>query len=102
MFCSLKAPSLPVLQPLQDLGLVGVALVERLGLGFGDLLALYRKVLRDDLAHPLLDARQIIVRKTPVDLDIVEEAVLYRRAEGQLASWVQLPHCLRPRMRRGG
>src|SRR5919112_1260130 len=91
---------LTVLQPLQDLGLVGVALVERLGLGFGDLLALYRKVLRDDLAHPLLDARQIIVRKTPVDLDIVEEAVLYRRAEGQLAARIQLHYRLRHRMRR--
>src|ERR687897_1149179 len=35
---------------------------------------------RDDLTHPLLDARQVFIRESPVDLDVVEEAVLYRRA----------------------
>src|SRR5215208_1344422 len=90
---------LAVFQALDDLRLVGVVRVENLGLGFGDLLALYREIPRDDLAHPLLDARQILVRETTVDLDVVEEAVLYRRAEGQLAPWIELHDGLGHRMR---
>src|SRR5829696_915551 len=76
---------LRVLQPLDDLRLVRVVLVEGLGLRFRNLLAFDRQVPRDDLPHPLLDAWQIIVCETPVDLDVVEEAVLYRGAEGELA-----------------
>ena len=89
-----------VFEGLDDLHLVGVVLVEGLGLGLGDLLALDREVAGDDLAHPLLDARQILVREPPRHLDVVEEAVLYRRAERQLAARVQLHYGLRHGVRR--
>ena len=79
-----------VLEGLDDLRLVRVVLVEGLGLRLGDLLTLYREVARDDLAHPLLDARQILVRKPPRHLDVVEEAILYGRAKRQLAPGIEL------------
>src|SRR5918994_3867101 len=70
---------LTIFQTLDELRLVRVVLVEILGLGLGDILALYGKVPRNDLMHPLLDARQILVREASVYLDVVVEAVLYRR-----------------------
>src|SRR5688500_7666096 len=85
---------LTVFQPLDDLRLVRVIHVEVLGFGFGDLLPLYREVPRDDLTHPLLDARQILVREATRYLDIVVEAVLYWRAEGQFAARIELHYGL--------
>src|SRR5215204_6629024 len=75
-----------VFEVADDLPLVRVVLVQLLGLGFGDLLTLYRQVAPDHLAHLLLDARQIFVSDPAIDLDVVVEAVLYRWTYGQLAA----------------
>src|SRR5919107_493413 len=85
---------LTVFQPLDDLRLVRVIHVEILGVGLGDLFPLYREVPRDDLMHPLLDARQILVREATRYLDIVVKAVLYRRGEGPLATRIELHYGL--------
>jgi hypothetical protein len=91
---------LTVFQALYYLRLVMVIYVEVLSLGLGDFLALNREVPSDDLTHPLLDARQILIRKASRYLDVVEEAVFYRRANGQLAPRIELYDSLRHRVRR--
>ncbi len=68
-----------IFEVADDLQLVRVVLVETLGLLFRYLLALDREVPLDDLAHALLDARQVFVRYAASHLDVVEEAVLNRR-----------------------
>ena len=90
-----------VFEGFDDLRLVRVVLVEGLGRRLGDLLALYLQVAGDDLTHPLLDARQILVRQTPRHLDVVEEAILYWWTQGQLATRIQFHYSLRHRVRRG-
>src|SRR5215211_5773792 len=88
-----------VLQVVDDLQLVRVVPIEALGLGLRDLLALYGQVSLDDLAHPLLDTRQILVGDAPGYLDVVEEAVLYGGPDGELAARVELQDRLRHRVR---
>src|SRR5215211_628015 len=88
-----------VLQVVDDLQLVRVVPVEIFDFGLRDFLALYGQVSLDDLAHPLLDARQILVRDAPVDLDVVEEAVLYGWSDGELATRIELQYGLRHSMR---
>src|SRR5918997_300086 len=89
-----------VLEVADDLPLVRVVLVQLLGLGFGDLLTLYRQVATDHLAHLLLDARQVFDGDPAIDLDVVVEAVLYRWTYGQLAARIELHDGLRHRVRR--
>jgi hypothetical protein len=90
---------LTVFQALDYLRFVGVVYVEVLSFDLGDLLPLYREVPGDDLAHPLFYAWQILVRELSRYLDVVEEAVLYRRADCQLASWIEFYDGLRHRVR---
>src|SRR5215211_3987639 len=84
-----------------DLQLVRVVPVETFGLRLRNLLALYGEVSLDDLAHPLLDARQILVGDASGYLDVVEEAVLYGRPDGELAARIELQYRLRHSMRGG-
>src|ERR671910_3021422 len=86
---------LTVFQALDYLRFVVVIYIEVLGLGLGDLLALYREIPGDDLAHPLLDARQILVREASRYLDVVEEAVLYRRTRGSVSARIEFHDGLR-------
>ena len=60
------------------------------GLGLGPLLALERLSRGDDLAHGLLDARQVVLADLGGDVDVVVEAVLDDRPDAQLAARVQL------------
>ena len=89
-----------VFEVADDLQLVRVVLVETLGLLFRYLLALDQEVPLDDLAHALLDARQVFVRYAASHLDVVEEAVLYRRPQSELAPRVELQDRLRHRVSR--
>ena len=56
---------------------------------FGPFLAFERLARGDDLAHSLLDARQVVLADLGRYVDVVEEAVLDDRPDAQLAAWVQ-------------
>jgi hypothetical protein len=58
-----------------------------------------RQVAVDDFAHPLLDLREILGGERLFPREIVVEAVLDRRAEGDLGAGEQLLHRLREHMR---
>ncbi len=61
--------------------------------------ALDRQVAVDDLAHPLLDLREIVRGEGLLAREVVIETVLDRRAEGDLRAGEQLLHRLREHMR---
>jgi hypothetical protein len=73
-------------QRVDDLHLVGLAEVAEAlqGLLAADLLALERLLGVDDLLHLGLDEREIVVGERPVDVEVVEEAGLDRRADRHL------------------
>jgi hypothetical protein len=76
-------------QVLDQLDLVVLALLakELSGLLGGDVTSLERLVGLDVLSHPLLDPRQILLTGAPVgELDVVVEAVLDRRSDGDLGA----------------
>src|SRR5829696_7907480 len=52
------------------LQLVRVVFVERLGLSLGDLLAFDGEIPGGDLAHPLLDARQVLLGDASGDVNV--------------------------------
>ena len=56
-------------------------------------------VARDDLAHLLLDHRQVFRRERRVAVEVVEEAVVDHRADGDLRAGPQRLHRLRHHMR---
>ncbi len=58
-----------------------------------------RLVAPDDLAHLLLDGRKVLGRKRLVAVEIVEEAVLDHRTDGDLRAGKKLLHGLGQNMR---
>jgi hypothetical protein len=81
---------------LDDLDLVGLAqITEDLdGLCAAQHLALQGQVALDDLVHALLDGLQVIGSEGLVSGEVVVEAVLDGRADGDLGARVQLLHRL--------
>ncbi len=91
-------------QVTDELDLVVLILGREALLGLGDrkLRALERLVRRHVLAHPLLDAGQVLVRDLhPLGkLEVVVEAVLDRRADRDLGPGIELHHGGRHHVRR--
>ena len=72
-------------QVVDELDLVGLAfLLEELqGLFAADLLALELEILLDDLLHLFLDVRKISFRQLAVDVEVIVEAIVDGRSDGQ-------------------
>ena len=89
-----EADRLVVAQGFDDLALVGIFVVrgrvvlERLVPG--PLLAHERFIGGDDLAHRVLDARQVVFAQLGRDVDVVVEAVFDDRPDAQPAARIQL------------
>ena len=82
---------------LEGLALVGEQLLRRLAV---DDLARERRVAGDDLAHLGFDLRQILRRERLLAREVVIEAVVDHRADGDLRAGIKLLHGLRHHMRR--
>ena len=82
---------------LEGLAFVGEQLLRRLAVND---LAREGRVARDDLAHLGFDLGQIVGREGLVAREIVVEAVLDHRADGDLRAGIELLHGLRHHMRR--
>ena len=82
--------------PLDDLALVLVVLEQLEGAALGDLVADERLALGDDLAHPGVDAVEVVggERAAVGQLEVVVEAVLDRRADGEGGAREQVEHRL--------
>ena len=72
-------------QIVDELDLVGLALLlkELQGLFAADFLALELEVLLDDLLHLFLDIRKIGFRQLTVDVEVIVEAIVDSRSDGQ-------------------
>ena len=84
-----------------DLGFVFLALLAEKLHGFvtRHLAALDRQILLGDLGHALFDRREIFRRERPLVREVVVEAVLDHRADGDLRIGKQLLHRVREQMR---
>ncbi len=65
------------------------------------LTALERLVLGDDLAHPRLDRLEVLGGERPSDVEVVVEAVLDGRTDGEGRPLEEVEHGLRHHMRSG-
>ena len=79
----------------QALELVGLVLEELLGLGAGELLAHEGQLGADELAHGLLDGREVLRAQAVGQVKVVVKAVVGRRPDVDL-------HVLEQRTHRGG
>ena len=82
-----------------DLEILALVLEHALGLVARPHLLGEGFVARDDLAHLLLDHRQVFRRERRVAVEVVEEAVVDHRADGDLRAGPQRLHRLRHHMR---
>ena len=82
-----------------QLELVGLVLELVDGVGIGGDPALEALVLLDDLAHRGLDLDQVLGHERGLDVEVVVEAVLDRRADAELGLGEELLHGLRHHVR---